>query len=545
MKSGKVYLTGGGCGDAGLVTLRAFRLLRSCEVLVYDSLAPEELLSWTAADCEKIYVGKRCGRHSMPQSEINALLVEKAREGKTVVRLKGGDPYVFGRGGEEFLALRQAGIRCEEVPGITSAIAAPAAAGIPATHRGLASSVTVVTGTAAADGAAMDFDVLARLGGTLVILMGMHRLEEIAAGLLAAGKSPDMPCAVIMEGTTARQRCLRALLGRLVQEVRRQGFGSPAVIVVGAVAELELLAEETACAENPRAFCGEMGLKPEVTAGIAGTPRFAARVSAALAAVGIAVCDMGFLELRPNDEPLPDFPEDGWLVFTSPNGVGVFLDKMKRERRDLRALCGRRIAAVGPGTAGGLAEAGLYADYQPERYDTVHLAQGLAARMEEESRQESRGEAVQEEDSKGSAGESGREAGREPGSARAVFLRARQGSPELPRIFREKDIPFRDYPLYDVEVREDRRAAALPQKPDYLIFGSAGSVRAYFEGLTKAGIANDTSRYVCIGARCAEELRRHTAEKPLVAAESSVEAVVECLCRAERGRIRVCTDSEG
>ena len=209
MSEGKVYLAGGGCGDAELLTLRALKALQECDTVVYDSLVSEDLLQWTRADCEKIYVGKRYGCHSKRQSEINALLVEKARAGKTVVRLKGGDPYVFGRGGEEFMALRDAGVRCEVIPGITSAIAVPAAAGIPVTHRGLSDSVTVVTGTAAKTGGGeelqLDFHTLAQLKGTLVILMGMHHLAEIVVGLLAAGKDRLTPCAVIMEGTTDRQ----------------------------------------------------------------------------------------------------------------------------------------------------------------------------------------------------------------------------------------------------------------------------------------------------------------------------------------------------
>ena len=246
MKTGKVYLTGGGCGDAGFLTLKALDVLRDCSVVVYDSLVPEELLELTRAGCEKIYVGKRYGNHAMKQDGINALLVQKAQEGKTVVRLKGGDPYVFGRGGEEFLALQKAGICCEEIPGISSAIAVPAAAGIPVTHRGLSASVTVVTGTAAdtegQERLQMDFDTLARLDGTLVVLMGMHHLQEIADGLIAAGKSPDTSCAVIMEGTTKRQRCMRTVLSRLPAEASSQGFTAPAVIVIGAVTALDLRA---------------------------------------------------------------------------------------------------------------------------------------------------------------------------------------------------------------------------------------------------------------------------------------------------------------
>lgn len=496
MKAGKVYLTGGGCGDPGLLTLKALEVLRSCDIVVYDSLVSEELLKWTASDCEKIYVGKRYGSHAMKQSEINALLVGKAREGKTVVRLKGGDPYVFGRGGEEFLALAEAGICCEEIPGISSAIAVPAAAGIPVTHRGVAASVTIVTGTAAEeDGHAqlkMDFDVLARVGGTLVILMGMHHLKEIAEGLLAAGKEPDTPCAVIMEGTTGRQRCMRTVLSRIYEKASAQGFTSPAVIVIGGVAELELMAEF----KNP--LTG-------ITIGVTGTPRFVEKMSSTLREKGADVWNMGFMEIQPDKSPLPNLEDYGWLVFTSPNGVKVFLDKMKQGRKDLRILHGKRIAAIGPGTAAVFEEMGIYVDYIPEVYDAVHLAEGLAARILRE-----------------------RKDGCEP--VFAVFLRAKQGSEQLPRIFTEKGIPFVEHALYGLAVQEEKRTSSITKQPDYIVFGSAMGVRAYFEGMEHAGFTNTKSRYVCIGELCGEELRKHTERGFLTARESGVDSIVECLC---------------
>ncbi len=506
VKTGKVYLTGGGCGDAGLLTLRALEVLRSCDVVVYDSLVSEELLKWCTADCEKIYVGKRYGSHAKKQSEINALLIELARAGKTVVRLKGGDPYVFGRGGEEFLALTEAGICCEEIPGISSAIAVPAAAGIPVTHRGMAASVTMVTGTAAEeDGQArlkMDFDTLARLEGTLVILMGMHHLAEIVTELLAAGKDRNTPCAIVMEGTTERQRVLRAPLFELPDRAAKQGFTSPAIIVIGAVAQLELLSQGS----GEKLFKSD-NLLTGITIGATGTPHFAGKLSAAFAEKGADVWDMSFMEIYPSESPLPDLEGCGWLVFTSPNGVRVFFDKMRQERKDLRMLCGKRIAVIGPGTAAVLAENGIYADYMPECYDALHLAEGLTERILEEQR----------------AGCADK--------IPAVFLRAAQGSASLPRIFTEKGISFLDYPLYELEVREKKRAAVIEKEPDYLVFGSAMGVRAYFEGMEQAGLANTKSRYVCIGELCGEELKKHIERPFLTAREANVEAIVDCVCR--------------
>lgn len=541
MRTGKVYLTGGGCGDSGLLTLKAMEVLRGCDVVVYDSLISEELLRHTRDDCEKIYVGKRYGSHAMKQPEINDLLAAKAQEGKCVVRLKGGDPYVFGRGGEEFLAMREAGISCEEIPGISSAIAVPAAAGIPVTHRGLASSVTVVTGTAAEeDGYArlkMDFDTLARLEGTLVILMGMHHLKEIADGLMTAGKRMDTPCAVIMEGTTGRQRCLRTVLSKLYEEAFRQGFTSPAVIVIGAVAALGLV-EKNEEAQPIRI----------ITVGITGTPHFVEKVSIALRQKTIGedgeikvqdnsiisgvpnssfeVQDMGFMEICPGKNPLPDMEDYKWIVFTSPNGVRVFLNKMRQERKDLRMLWDKRIAVIGPGTARALEENGIYADYIPEVYDAEHLAKGLAQRILTEQQESWEGKKPEEWKSMcGNEWEDTRD-----NHVSAIFLRAKQGSEMLPRIFDQKGIPYCDYPLYDLNIRENKRIAVLAKTPDYIVFGSAMGVRAYFEGMEQAGVRNDMSRYVCIGERCSEELRKYTKREYLVAKESSVEAVATCIC---------------
>lgn len=497
MREGKVYLAGGGCGDAGLVTLKTLNILKDCDAVVYDSLIPEELLRWTRPDCEKIYVGKRYGSHAMKQPEINALLVEKAREGKMVVRLKGGDPFVFGRGGEEFIAVREAGICCEEIPGITSAIAVPAAAGIPVTHRGLSDSVTVVTGTAAdKDGHAelkMDFAALAQLSGTLVILMGMHHLTEIVTGLLAAGKDRNTSCAIIMDGTTGCQRVLRAALYELPARAAKQGFTSPAVIVIGAVAKLELITET------------QRGLPCQgIMVGVTGTRHFADKLSSVLRTRGFSTLDMSFMEIRPAKESLPDLTDYGWLVFTSPNGVRVFLDKMKEERRDLRTLYDKNIAVIGPGTAAALQEAGIYADYMPAVYDAVHLAQGLADRILT--------------------------------GCSAIILRAKQGSDSMLSVFQEQGISYMDYPLYELGVQEQKRDAVIDKEPDYIIFGSAMGVRAYFEGLKEKGRHNTKSRYVCIGEWCAKEVQKYVVAPPLVAEESSVDAVAACLCREIAGK---------
>lgn len=574
MSGGKVYLTGGGCGDAGLITWKAIQVLQRCDTVVYDSLVSGELLRWTRPTCEKIYVGKRYGCHSMEQSQINALLIEKAREGRTVVRLKGGDPYVFGRGGEEFMALQAAGVFCEEIPGITSAIAVPAAAGIPVTHRGIADSVTVVTGTAGRkDGCAepepgkagrkdrqaepgsalepelkMDFQTLAKLGGTLVILMGMHHLAKIVRGLLAAGKDRHTPCAVIMEGTRDGQRVLRASLSELPDEVTRQGFTSPAVIVIGAVAELSLTAaspanqEETADSRKGTgadraaddALSGGMERQRGTRVGVTGTAHFVGRVSSALREKGVDVWDMGFMEIIPAEEPLPDFGAGGWLVFTSPNGVRVFLEKMRRERRDLRTLSGYKIAVIGPGTAAALQEAGLYADYMPEIYDSRHLAQGLSDILDSGQPDAAFGRAQDMQSGEKRMPDADRECRKSSGNGErklrpVMLLRAAQGSAALTEILRKRGIPYTEYPLYELGVQEKKRDAVIAKAPDYIVFGSAMGARAYFERLEQCGIQNTGSRYVCIGEQCAKEVRKYTETQPFVAEKAGADAIAKLL----------------
>ena len=258
-KLGRVYLVGAGCGRADLITLRGMRLLEGCDAVVYDDLIDPALLDLAPLDAERRYLGKRCGKHSAPQEDISAALISLAREGKTVVRLKGGDPFVFGRGGEELLALNRAGVPCEEVPGITSAVAIPAGAGIPVTHRGLSRSVHIITGHTAdtPDGLPEDFSALARCGGTLVFLMGLGHLEVIARRLMEEGRAPDTPVAVVSGGNSAHPADVRGTLAdiaRLARDVQ-----APAVIVVGEVAALRLTQGERRPLAGLRVGCAGTG----------------------------------------------------------------------------------------------------------------------------------------------------------------------------------------------------------------------------------------------------------------------------------------------
>lgn len=466
-ETGKVWLVGAGCGGPELITVKGLALLENCDVLLYDSLAAEELLYRTRPDCEKINVGKRYGKQAVSQEEINGLLIRKAREGNCVVRLKGGDPYVFGRGGEEMLALLNAGIACEEVPGISSAFAAPAAAGIPVTHRGLSRSVTVLTASSLTDGAERlteaDYESLVRLSGTLVILMGMHHLEELTDRLIRAGMPPARPAAVVMEGATDRQSWVRAPLERLAEEAGRAGLKAPSVIVIGETASLRL-PEMTFPPAPPLAepVCG--GALAGACVGVTGTEDFAGRLTAALRKQGAKTVDLSFLETVETKRPLPELSGFSWLVFTSPNGIRLFLRKMGQERRDLRTLAGKKIAVIGPGTGEALARSGLYADLMPEIHDAGHLGAELAEKME--------------------TGE------------RALLLRSELGSPALIEKLSARGREYRDFPLYELRENPGRRTEAFRRlretPPDYLLFGSGSGVRSFLNGFfrDRAGAAH-------------------------------------------------------
>ena len=489
-EAGKVWLVGAGCGGPELITVKGLSLVKSCDVLLYDSLSAKELLDRTRPDCERIDVGKRYGGRAASQEEINRLLIQKAQEGKTVVRLKGGDPYVFGRGGEEMLALLEAGIACEEVPGISSAFAAPAAAGIPVTHRGLSRSVTVLTASSLTEGAEQmteaDYEALARLSGTLVILMGMHHLKELTDRLIGAGMSPSRPAAVVMEGATKRQRWVRAPLERLAEEAVRAGLKAPSVIVIGETASLHLapmsFSETDALPHgaSEQQTCGPLsGARVAVT----GTDGFAARLSVALRKQGAETVDLSFLETVPTEQPLPEISGFSWLVFTSPNGVRLFQKKMRQERRDLRGLAGKKIAVIGPGTGEALAESGLFYDLMPQIHDAAHLGAALAERME--------------------------------GKERALLLRSELGSPALTRELSAAGREYHDFPLYELRAKPEQREEAFRRlreaQPDYLLFGSASGVRSFVEGLIQSADRATLQRALhcgplprvgCIGPQC-------------------------------------------
>lgn len=373
----KVYLIGAGPGDPGLFTLRGRDCLAAADVVIYDALANDALLGHARKDAELIYVGKVAGNHALPQDGINQLLVDKAREGKVVARLKGGDPYIFGRGGEEAEALLEAGIPFEEVPGISSTIAAPAYAGIPLTHRNFASSVTIITGHENPDkpGSVHNWQALARSASTLVFVMGMKNLPDIARNLLEAGMDPATPAALVYRGTTSRQRSLVATLADLPQAAVDQGFSNPSVIVVGKVCSLH---DQLGWFEQRPLF----GRSVVVTR----AREQASGLAQELGRLGADVIQCPTIEIS----PLPDYAEldaaiarlseYAWLIFTSVNGVRWFWKRLEAAGKDSRALGLCRVAAIGPATAEALEARGIRPDFIPERYVAEGVVEGLLAR---------------------------------------------------------------------------------------------------------------------------------------------------------------------
>ena len=478
MSLGMVSLIGAGCGRWDLITLRGLELLKNCGAVVYDDLIDRRLLDFAPAGARRISVGKREGRPSPRQEEINGLLIALAREGLAVARLKGGDPFVFGRGGEELLALRAAGVPCQEVPGITSAVAIPAQAGIPVTHRGVSQSFHVVTAHTAAGGLPEGLPELARLPGTLVFLMGLSRLEELTAALTAAGKDPAVPAAVVSGGCAPRPLAVRAPLDQIARAARAAGAEPPAVLLVGETAALDLTA----------------GPLSGVRVGLVGTPSFTGRLAALLEGLGARVSlplTLEVEELAPALAPLWA-GKPGWLVLTSPNGAEALLHRLAAERRDLRALAPFSLAAIGPATGSVLSGRGLYPDLCPAEYTSAGLAQALLER----------------------AG---------PGE-RAVLLRSARGTEELPRLLRAGGLAAEELPLYTVKPVP----GPLPEL-DVLLFGSAGGAEAFARAF---GGFPPGVRLGAIGPVTARALERLGGRADFTARVPAADALVQGLLEA-------------
>lgn len=439
-----VSLVGAGPGDAALLTRKGLECVQNADVIVYDNLISGSILNEARLDAELIYAGKRSSCHHLTQEQINELLVEEAMLGKYVVRLKGGDPFIFGRGGEEALALKARQIPFEIVPGVSSAYSVPAYAGIPVTHRGLASSFHVITGHEGAGKQAevLDYDVLAREEGTLVFLMGLKNLERIAEQLMHSGKAGDTPAAVISKGTTAGQRWVTSDLAHIAETAARQGIASPAITVIGAVVGLK---------EQLEWFGRNLLSGKRVL--VTGTRYMAEEMEKELRPLGAETVSLSVIESRliwseQIRTALKELEQYQWLVFTSGNGVKLFFQLLYRQQIDLRRLMHLKFAAIGKKTAAVLKEHGFSCDFVPSGFSGEDLAREWIPCLGKEER--------------------------------VLLMRAREGSSVLPEKLKEAGISFLDAALYEtwVDVRRREELNRLVQEVDYVTIASGSAARA-------------------------------------------------------------------
>jgi uroporphyrinogen III methyltransferase / synthase len=492
-RSGVVYLVGAGPGDPGLMTARSLELIAAADAIFYDRLIPPGALDGARSDAELVYVGKQPGVPSVPQEEIGERLVQAAREGKSVVRLKGGDPFVFGRGGEEGEALRGAGVEFEVVPGVTAGVAATAYAGIPVTHRDDASAVAFVTGheDPHKEASAIDWGALARFPGTLVFYMGVKRLGENATALIDSGRDPEEPAAAIERGTWPGQRTVTATLGTIADAVAREQVKAPALIVVGEVARRR---EELEWLERRPLH----GRRVVVTRARAQASGFAA----ALRGLGAEVVELPAIRIEPRIESEEVQKIAGALgiyelvCLTSPNGVRLLFEAMENAGVDARGLAGVTVAAIGPGTARALTERGVLADVVPERF----VAEGLLEALEDH----------------------------EVDGARVLIARAAEARDVLPDALRERGAEVDVVALYET-VREQPGGEEIEaaQSADYLTFTSSSTVTNLSEALGDRFPAD--ARIVSIGPITSETIRARGLEVDVEAERHDVDGLLTSL----------------
>jgi uroporphyrinogen III methyltransferase/synthase len=463
------------------MTVRALELIAAAEVIIHDRLIPAGALAAARPEAELIDVGKRGGGESADQAEINRLLVEHGAH-RMVVRLKGGDPFLFGRGGEEAEALAQAGIRFEVIPGVTAGIAAPAYAGIPVTHRDLASAVAFITGheDPAKPQSALDWDALAAFPGTLVIYMGVARLGSIAERLMAAGRDPAQPAAVIERGTLPDQRVLEGSLSTLSE----LGARAPAIVLVGPVAGIR----QVAAWVETRALAG-------VSVAVTRAREQASELASRLRTLGAGVVEAPAIRIVPRRVQLPDLSGYDLVCFTSPNGVKILFDELAATGGDARALAGATVAAIGPGTASALQARGVRADVVPERFVAEGLVDALAGRT----------------------------------LHRVLIARAARARDVLPDALRERGAEVDVLALYETQAeRLSPDQLERLSQADYVTFTSSSTVSLLL-GALGDGSALHRARLVSIGPVTSQTLREHGLEPQVEAPRHDIDGLVAAL----------------
>ena len=499
MKKGKVWLVGAGPSDAGLFTLKGKSLLEQADVVMYDSLVGDGILSMIHSGVKLINVGKRAGQTHMSQEQINKVLLDEALTGNRVVRLKGGDPFLFGRGGEELELLKENSIPYEIVPGITSAIAVPAYAGIPVTHRDYCSSVHIITGHKKdSDKPEIDFEALVRLKGTLVFLMGIGSLEYICNSLIQAGMNPNTPAAVLEKGTTADQRRVVTDLITLPEEAEHNSIKTPAIIVVGEVCSL---ADEFHWAEDR-----ELGGAAVI---VTRPQEHSSKLSERLRGLGAEVLEIPAIktvEIENNsrlDTALGNIGKYSWVVFTSQAGVEIFFKRLISNSIDIRKLAGIKFAVIGSATKKAVEEHGVFIDCVPDTFDTGSLGKALSGLVK-------------------------------PGD-RLLIPRAKIGSSELTDELSKAGIAFDDIPVYDTVSSAcealNLKSIIINKKSLYVAFTSASTVKGFVEA---TGISDYSSiKAVCIGKQTAGEAGKYGMQT-YISDEITVDSLADKIAQLHR-----------
>jgi len=492
-RAGVVYLVGAGPGDPGLMTARSLDLIASADAVFYDRLIPPGALGGARSDAELVYVGKAPGDPPIPQEEIGERLIEAALAGKSVVRLKGGDPFVFGRGGEEAEALRAAGVEFEVVPGVTAGVAATAYAGIPVTHRDDASAVAFVTGheDPEKEESALDWQALARFPGTLVFYMGVKRLAANAAALIEAGRDAEEPAAAVERGTMDGQRTIVATLGTLADAVDQEEVKAPALIVVGSVVERR----ETLAWLERRPLHGRRIVVTRARAQASG-------LAATLRVLGAEVVELPAIRIEPRldseevRKAVDSIRDYALICLTSPNGVRLLFEALRAAGLDARALAGATVAAIGPGTARALAKGGIAADVVPEKFVAESLVEAL-----------------------GEVEVSGR---------KALVARAVEARDVIPEWLQQQGAEVDVVPLYET-VREEPDAEAIEaaQTADYVTFTSSSTVTNLAEALGDR--FPSAARIVSIGPITSETARGAGLEVDVEAATHDIDGLIASL----------------